>query len=658
MLREMVKEAELSAPRAGGAAILLIEDNPDHRLLECKALETLAGVRVVAVETALEGLARLEHEEFALVIADYRMPGMDGLKLLHILNERRLDVPVVIVTGLGDERVAAKALGEGAYDYIIKEAGYLALLPSVAERAIAAFQTRRQLEEARIRLAESEERYRELVHGIDGIVWEADPETWNFTFVSQRAGAILGYPADLWLSGPGFFVNLVHPDDRDEVLRCCAAATTERRDQVFEFRAVAADGRVVWLRNLVRVIGDGARIARLQGLMVDITERLKMEQELFNAQKLESVGLLAGGIAHDFNNVLTAIHGYSQMVLEQVGEESPCAADLARIMEATERGASLVRQLLAFSRKQVMQPRVLDLNTVVTGMEKMLHRVIGEDIAIVMRLEPELVRVKADPGQIEQVLMNLAVNARDAMPRGGTLTIETATADLDEACAGRYHGLGPGRYARLAVGDTGCGMPPSVQAHIFEPFFTTKEPGKGTGLGLSTVYGIVKQSGGDIRVSSEPGKGSTFEIYLPAVESAAEQEAARRARAEACAGNETILLVEDDDALRELAARILHRAGYTVLCARDAGEAIAIGSGHEGPIHLLLTDVVMPGAGGRELSARLAEMRAELKTLYITGYASGDIDPGGGGDGSIALLQKPFTQEDLTRRVRRVLDSA
>jgi two-component system cell cycle sensor histidine kinase/response regulator CckA len=656
---EPTEQAEVHTPTVKGYTILLIEDNPDHRMLECRALQALGdGTRIVAVDTALEGLAALEDEEFELVIADYRMPGMDGLKLLHILNERHVDVPVVIVTGLGDERVAARALGEGAYDYVIKESGYLTLLPSIAERAIAAFRTQHQLNEARKELADSEERYRELVHGVDAIVWEAEPATWEFTFVSQRAEAILGYPVDMWLNNPGFYLNLVHPDDREEVVNYCRSATAERRDQVFEFRAIASDGRIVWLRNLVRVIGNDEKITRFQGLMVDITERLTMEQDLLNAQKLESVGLLAGGIAHDFNNVLTVIHGYSQLVLEELGDNNPSRADIEKIQQAAEQAASLTQQLLAFSRRQMLQPKILDLNAVIGGLEPMLRRIIGEDIDIHLRLRPDLSRTKADPGQIEQVVMNLAVNARDAMPSGGKLTIETATVNLDEACTRRHIGVSPGDYVMLAVSDTGCGMSSNVQAHIFEPFFTTKDPGKGTGLGLSTVYGIVKQSGGDIWVYSEPDRGTTFKIYLPSIEAAVDQKPSGRPKDSTLTGTETLLLVEDDQGLRELAYRILHRCGYTVLSAGNAEDAVRLCSLQGGSINLLVTDIVMPGANGPELSRRLTTLHPNIKTLYMSGYTSGGIPHDDAGNRGTAFLQKPFTEDMLTRSVREILDSS
>jgi hypothetical protein len=658
-LAQSISEVKSLAPEVQGFAILLIEDNPDHQLLERRALQVLGDQsRVVVVGTAVEGLAALEQQTFDLVVADYRMPGMDGLEFLYTLNERGVNVPVVIVTGLGDEKVAVRALKEGAYDYVIKESGYLELLPSIAGRAISAFRTQQQLEVARRRLADSEERYRELVHGIDAIVWEANPDTREFTFVSQRAETILGYPVDRWLNNPDFYINLVHPDDSEKVAGCWAKAIAERRDQVFEFRAMASDGKTVWLRNLVRIFGDNNKIAKVRGLMVDITERMRMELELLNAQKLESVGLLAGGIAHDFNNILTAIHGYSQMVQDQLGDAHQSSADIERIKEAVGRAASLTHQLLAFSRKQVLQPRILDLNAVITGLEKMLRRIIGEDISIIARLALDLARIRADPGQIEQVLMNLAVNARDAMPQGGKLIIETAAAFLDEACVRRHIGVEPGNYVMMAVTDTGCGMSPALQARVFEPFFTTKELGKGTGLGLSTVYGIVKQSGGDIWIYSEPGKGTTFRIYFPRVDEAAEQSPSEEHAGRVLKGTESILLVEDDEAVRELACTLLKRCGYTVLPAATPEEAMQLCSDDSIPIRLLLTDIVLPGQSGRDLSRCIIKLRPAIKILFMSGYTNDALIHQDESNGQFAFLQKPFTLETLTRSVRDSLDSA
>jgi signal transduction histidine kinase len=382
----------------------------------------------------------------------------------------------------------------------------------------------------------------------------------------------------------------------------------------------------------------------------------KSEDQLRQSQKVEAIGRLAGGIAHDFNNLLTIITGYCDLLLGRMTADAPMRREIDEVNKAARRAASLTRQLLAFSRRQILEPRVLDLNGIVRETEKMLIRLIGEDIDLKILTAADLGRVKTDPGQIEQVLMNLAVNARDAMPRGGKLTIETANVDLDEAYAGTHVSVRPGSYVRLAVSDTGTGMDRDTLAQIFEPFFTTKGPGKGTGLGLSTVYGIVKQSGGNIWVYSEPGRGTTFKIYLPRVAQAAEQPARDRRPPRMSRGTETILVAEDEAVLRELVRHILETSGYTVLVAADGAEAMATCDRHAGPIHLMLSDVVMPQMGGRELAERLAAVRPDMKVLYMSGYTSDAIVHHGMLKPGTHFLQKPFTPEGLTTKVREVLD--
>jgi len=367
--------------------------------------------------------------------------------------------------------------------------------------------------------------------------------------------------------------------------------------------------------------------------------------------------LLAGGVAHDFNNLLGVITGYADLLQKDIGPQHPGARRLDEIRKGADRAAALTRQLLAFSRKQVLQPRVLDLNAVVGDMEKMLGRLIGEDIQVIAKLGTDLGRVKADPGQMEQVIVNLAVNARDAMPQGGKLILETTNAELDESYRRTHPGARPGPYVRLAVSDTGHGIDAATLPRIFEPFFTTKEQGKGTGLGLSTVYGIVKQSGGYIMVYSEPRRGSTFKVYLPRVDeeaqAATEAEGAPEPPARA---SETILLVEDEKALREMIRELLEEGGYTVLEGGSPEEALAAARSHRGPIHLMLTDVVMPRMGGRDLAAELSALRPGLRVLYMSGYTDSAIIHHGVLDAGTHFLQKPFTAHALLRKVRAVLD--
>ena len=419
------------------------------------------------------------------------------------------------------------------------------------------------------------------------------------------------------------------------------------------------DGTGTVVRVSGRAVSDGNNGRAFELFTEDVTERRALEQQLRQSQKMEAVGRLAGGIAHDFNNLLMVISGYSEFLLDRLGPEPALRGPAQEIASAAGRATSLTRQLLAFSRKQMLAPKVLDLNGVVTENLKMLTRVIGEDIDLVMVPAAGLGAVRADAGQMEQVIMNLAVNARDAMPSGGKLTIETSNVSLDDDYARVHAPLRPGDYVMLAISDTGLGMDSETQSHIFEPFFTTKGL-KGTGLGLSTVYGIVKQSGGYIWVYSEPGKGTTFKIYLPRVAEKAESPAQVASTAESVAaepGTETILLVEDETNLRYLARQFLEKQGYRVIEAADGAIAMQIAVAHEGMIHLLLTDVIMPGMNGRELAQRVSEIRPNTKVLYMSGYTENVIGHNGTLDAGVRLLQKPFTLSSLKSKVREVLDS-
>jgi PAS domain S-box-containing protein len=389
----------------------------------------------------------------------------------------------------------------------------------------------------------------------------------------------------------------------------------------------------------------------------DITERVQLEEQLRQAQKMEAVGRLAGGVAHDFNNLLTAITGYTDMVHDGLDPGDRRRDDLDEVLRAAGRAAALTRQLLAFSRRQVLQPRVLNLNEVVTGMEKLLRRTIGEDVVLDARLAPDLPGVRADPGQLEQVILNLAVNSRDAMPGGGRLTIETSRAMLDEGYAALHQGVRPGGYLLMAITDTGHGMDQETQRHVFEPFFTTKAAGQGTGLGLATVYGIVKQSEGHVAVYSEVGVGTTMKVYLPVTDEAAERAAPLASEAPPRSGTETVLLVEDEEGVAALACRVLERRGYTVLRAREGAEAVAVGRAHRGVIDLLVTDVVMPGMGGPESAELLRRLRPGLRVLFVSGYADQAVTGHRILDPNVPYLQKPFTPESLARKVREVLDT-
>ena len=389
---------------------------------------------------------------------------------------------------------------------------------------------------------------------------------------------------------------------------------------------------------------------------MDITDRHDLEARLRQAQKMEAIGQLAGGIAHDFNNLLTIIQGYSRLLIERLAQDERGLKQARRIDEAAEKAASLTAQLLAFSRKQVLQPRVISLTGLVENLDKLLRRLIGENITLLTKAEPDLWRVKADPSQIEQVVMNLAINARDAMPHGGKLTIETGNANLDESYALTHPNVSPGPYVMLAVSDDGVGMSPETQARIFEPFFTTKEKGRGTGLGLSTVYGTVKQSGGFIWVYSELGHGTTFKIYLPRTQDGIELTAAEKSAISTLRGAETILVVEDDVQLRELVRVVLDTCGYRVITLEDARKTHSVSDQELSRVSLLLTDVVMPGTNGRELAQLLRSRNPKLRVLYMSGYTENAIVHHGVLDSGTNFLQKPFPPSSLAAKVREVLD--
>jgi PAS domain S-box-containing protein len=778
---------------------------------------------------------------------------------------------------------------------------------------------RRVLAEAAVHAGQ---RYRDLVDDIDGIVWEADPRTLQFSFVSRRAVDLLGYPLERWLAEPDFWASHVHPEDRERSVAFCAAAVGRGEDHTFDYRMTAADGRVVWLRDSVSVVKDrDGRVVRLRGVMTDITTSVEAEQALrssearkgaivesaldcivtidhrgnvtdFNpaaertfgyrraevigrpmgdlivppalrqrhndgltrhlatgevkmlgrrieitamradggefpveltisripgsdppaftgflrditerkrvedelrgtlslltatlesttdgilvvdpdghivslnrrfaamwripqsildprdddraidfvlsqlrdpeafvakvrevyaqpeaesfdvlefkddrvferysmprridgrsvgrvwsfrdvterrraeralrdseeqlrqSQKMDAIGRLAGGVAHDFNNLLTVITGYAEQLLEQL--KLPADEALRRavgeIEGAAERASALTGQLLAFSRKQILEPKELDLNVTLAGTSRLLRRLIGEDIDLEVKLDPDLGRVLADGSQVQQVIMNLAINARDAMPNGGRLSFTTANAELDAAFAQHHLPLAPGRYVMLTVSDTGVGMAAETRARLFEPFFTTKERGKGTGLGLATVYGIVKQTGGYIWVYSEPGQGTVFKIYLPRLGSSTTGGAEPATAGRSPSGTETVLLVEDEPMVRSLLGGMLEKRGYRVLTAGSGEEAVVVASGDRGPIHLMVTDVVMPGLGGPELAKRLAPLHPELRVLYVSGYTDDAVLRHGVREGLASFLQKPFTLDALARKIRDVLD--
>jgi two-component system cell cycle sensor histidine kinase/response regulator CckA len=508
-------------------------------------------------------------------------------------------------------------------------------------------------------LRESEKKYQQIYDEAPVGYHEVDTKG-RITRVNRKELQMLGYGAGEMLGKPiwDFFEE---EDTTRKVILAKLSGDVSFHD-TFERTYRRKDGSTLPVLVEDRVIRDkGNRIIGIRSTVEDITERRrteealrKSEEQLRQWQRVEAIGRLAGGVAHDFNNLLMTIKGCSELLLGVFDRE-----EVEEILKAADRATSLTRQLLAFGRRQVLQPQVLDLNAVVMNMDKMLRRVIGEDVQLITSLHGDLWSVKVDPGMIEQVIMNLAVNSRDAMPNGGKLTIETTNVTHDEEYASHHVSVKPGYYVMLAITDTGCGMDKETQSHLFEPFFTTKEKGKGSGLGLSTVYGIVKQSGGNIWAYSEPGVGTTFKIYLPREEETSHVYKPEISRKEirAPGGTETVLLVEDEEAVRSMVSKVLQNKGYKVLEASHGNEALEVCGKFEGPIHLMVTDVIMPQMSGRELAERLALMRPAMRVLYMSGYPDNTIVQHGVLEPGTAFLQKPFTINALELKVREILNS-
>jgi len=522
--------------------------------------------------------------------------------------------------------------------------------------ALERHELERERERAERELRASEVRFRELAETIDDVFWVADPDRRHVLYVSPGYEKIWGRSCQSLYEDPDSWLAAVHPDDRERVREAAVLDRVARGLYDEEYRVVRPDGQVRWIRDRAYAVrNEAGQVERVLGVARDVTESRALEAQLRQAQKMEAIGQLAGGVAHDFNNILAAILMQADLAATAEGVSEAVRADLMSIRAAAERAGKLTHQLLLFSRRASLQPQDIDLNEVVTSLARMLQRIIGEDVRVQLHLDSRPLMTHADPGMLDQILMNLAINARDAMPEGGDLRIETAECLVGEAEAHRQPAARPGRYVRLSVIDTGTGIPAHVLPHIFEPFFTTKPPGRGTGLGLATVFGIVQQHRGWIDVDSTPGRGTRFDVLLPACE--ARQRPTEAARPKPRGGSETILLVEDDAQVRTLARMVLERSGYRVLEAPGGHDALRIWERREGPIHLLLTDVVMPGGiDGVELAGSLRQHDPALKVLYCSGYApqasprqvalrSGD-----------ELLHKPFSPDQLLEAVRRCLD--
>jgi two-component system cell cycle sensor histidine kinase/response regulator CckA len=631
--------------------LLLLDDSTDDAEMLIRELRQ-AGVHCLPqrVDTETAFLAALDPAP-DVILADYRLPGYGALAALRALAARGLDLPVIVVSGTIGEEAAVECLREGAADYLLKDR--LGRIGQAVRNAVAQVRLRAEQRRLAAALRASEGHYRLLFEESPHPIWVVDAETLRFVEVNRQAVSRYGYSRDEFLAMT--MLEIPPPEEIPGALEGVRAVLAGE-PRLGQLRHRTKTGQMLEVSVASRAVEFGGRRALL-AVVDDVTEWYRLEAQLRQAQKLEAVGQLAGGVAHDFNNLLTAVLGYAGLAAEQLADRPQVRLLVDEITKAGERGATLTRQLLVFSRQVPLQPRIVDLNAVVRGVETMLRRLIGANIDLAMRLRAAAGRVLADPGQLEQVIVNLAVNARDAMPEGGHLVIETADTELGALDAGAHAGGLPGPYVLLAVSDTGCGMDAATRARIFEPFFSTKAQGQGTGLGLATVFGIVQQGGGRIEVDSEPGSGSRFKIYLPRAAGAVEvPEPASAVAPRRRGGWETVLVLEDEPALRQLVRTLLEGGGYRVLVAETVAAALSLAERHRGSIHLLLTDVVMPGLSGPEIAERLVALRPEARVLYMSGYTGdlrgrrGMLPPGA------ALLVKPFTQASILRMVREVLD--
>ncbi|MEX2156902.1 MAG: response regulator [Gemmatimonadales bacterium] len=638
-----------SAPNEPVRVLMLEDSEHDAALIrrELGRLPAPSDIRHVATEAAF--VAALTEFAPHIVLSDHNIPSFGGWAALELAQRALPHAPFILITGSLDEETAVAYLKAGATDYILKDR-LVRLGPAVVE----ALQRARQ----RRALRHHERLLRQIIDANPSLIFVKD---WDgrFVLVNQAVAEIYGTTVDSLVGKTDADFN---PNEEEvaHFLRNDREVMSSARPKLIAEEPVTHPGtrETRWFQTIkvpLRLPNDD--FPKLLGVATEITERKRLEQQLLQSQKMEAVGQLAGGVAHDFNNILTAIVGYTDLLAADFSPNDRHLEDLEEIRKAARRAAALTRHLLAFSRKQVLEPRVIDLNTIVQNLDKMLRSLISENIDLRTAYAPKLAAARADPNQLEQVIMNLAINARDAMPEGGTLTIETGNATLDATYAAHHLSVVPGEYVMLAVSDTGSGMDEDTKARIFEPFFTTKPPGRGTGLGLSTVYGIVKQSGGNIWLYSEPGKGTTFKVYLPAVDAAAEEPGKPAVNAVRKGGRETILVVEDDEQLRRLAHRALAGQGYAVLEADRGATALDIARRHKGRIDLLLTDVVMPDTNGRKLAEALLGERPGLRVLFMSGYPDGAIAHHGMLDDGVAYLAKPFTTEAVTRKVREILDT-
>jgi len=638
--------------------ILVVEDDDDHSGLVQRAFnDAHEGFRLEIAGTLLDAWKVIERHPPDLVLADYRLPDGDGNELVVMVQR---SCPVIIMTSQGSEQVAVASIKAGARDYIVKSPDTFSSLPRIVKLTLQEWslvQERRRIHEAVSRAKREWEQTFDAVPDLISIIDTGFTITRVNRAMAKRCGL---RPEEL----PGrkcyeVYHNMSSPPPYCPHVRM----VLEGREQTAEVEETTLGG--FFDVTVAPLYDDNGTIMACVHVSRDITERKKaeaemqeLEKQLELSQRMESVGRLAGGVAHDFNNMLGVIIGHVELAFMESDPTLPIHANLLEIRKAAERSANLTRQLLAFARRQTIVPVELNLNDIVGGMIKMLQRLIGEDVDLNWSPQAGLWPVKMDPSQVDQILANLCVNARDSIADVGKITIETENCSIDSEFCAHHAGFVPGEYVRLTVSDNGCGMDRDTLAHIFEPFFTTKETGKGTGLGLATVYGIVKQNNGFINVYSEPDQGTTFTIYLPRVKGEIAQEPMQDAAKPPVRGHETILLVEDEPAILRMTTMMLEKQGYTVLASNSPEEAIRLASEHASEIHLLMTDVVMPGMNGRDLASNLMSLYPHLRRLFMSGYTADVIARHGVLDEGVHFIQKPFTVKELTAKLREALNGA
>ncbi|MEJ2157254.1 MAG: response regulator [Desulfobacteraceae bacterium] len=638
--------------------ILHLEDDPmDAELVRARIEEANLKCRITRVQTKDAFESALSQNHLDIILADYRLPMYDGLSALRRTLQLRPDIPFIFVSGTIGEEAAIEALTKGATDYVLKQ-GLKRLGPAV-QRALREAQILREGKQAEKALAQSEAKMRNILDSVDEGFIVVDHRyrilSANKAFCDMAAldeNEVIGRPCH----------GILHQSTLPciEMGEDCPVKSTFRSGRVHSTLHIhpheSGTQRYFELKSYP-IVDASDTVTSVIETVRDVTEKHKLQEQLVQSQKMESIGRLAGGVAHDFNNTLSIIIGYTELAMDQVDPIRPLFADLQEIRKAAERSAALTRQLLAFARKQTVVPRVLDLNKTVAGILKMLRPLIGEDIELDWRPGEGVWPVKMDPSQIDQILANLCVNARDAIAGIGRITIETASLSCGPIDCAQLQEIVPGEYVLLTVSDNGAGMGPDVLSKIFEPFFTTKEIGQGTGLGLATVYGIVKQNNGFIEACSEPGQGTTFKIYMPRHTATTTAAVQKSQPIDVPGGDETILVVEDERSILKMAKSMLEKLGYRVLAASNPGEALRMANAYEGEINLLIVDVIMPEMNGRDLADEVVELHPEAACLFMSGYSGDIIAHHGLLSESVHFIQKPFSRQDLAVKVREILDA-